>query len=62
MLSLAKAADEDDIKAAAEYFAPIEPKKLVDVMEAETVPKRTSTCSTRQILWHLPPYLATLER
>ena len=39
MISLAKAANDDEIKAAAEYFAAIKPKQLVDVVETETVPK-----------------------
>src|SRR3954468_15860212 len=39
MISLAKAANDDEIKAAAEYFAAIKPKKVVDVAETETVPK-----------------------
>lgn len=39
MISVAKAANDDEIKAAAEYFAAIKPKKLVDVVETETVPK-----------------------
>ena len=41
MISAAKAANDDEIKAAAEYFAAIKPKKLVDVVETETVPKPT---------------------
>lgn len=41
MISLAKAANDDEIKAAAEYFTAIQAKKLVDVVEAETVPKPT---------------------
>jgi cytochrome c553 len=41
MISLAKAVNDDEIKAAAEYFAAIKPKKLVDVVETETVPKPT---------------------
>ena len=41
MISLAKAANDDEIKAAAEYFAAIKPKNLVDVVESDTVPKPT---------------------
>jgi len=41
MISLAKAANESEIKAAAEYFATIKPKKVVDVVESENVPKMT---------------------
>ncbi|WP_439395850.1 c-type cytochrome [Bradyrhizobium sp. PMVTL-01] len=41
MISVAKASNDDEIKAAAEYFAAIKPKKLVDVVETETVPKPT---------------------
>ena len=39
MITLSKAASEDEIKTAAEYFAAIKPKKLVDVVETDTVPK-----------------------
>jgi cytochrome c553 len=39
MISLAKAASEDEIKAAAEYFAAIKPIKVVDVKETDTIPK-----------------------
>lgn len=41
MISLAKAANDEEIKAAAEYFAAIKPKKLIDVVETDTVPKTT---------------------
>jgi cytochrome c553 len=41
MISLAKAASDDEIKAAAEYFVAIKPKKVVDVVESETAPKTT---------------------
>ena len=41
MIALAKAANDEEIEAAARYFAAIKPKKLVDVVESETVPKMT---------------------
>ena len=41
MISLSKAANDEEIQAAAQYFAAIKPKKVVDVVESETVPKTT---------------------
>ena len=38
MISLAKAATDDEIKAAADYFAAIKPMKLTQVIETDTVP------------------------
>lgn len=39
MVAIAKAIDEADVRAAAEYFASITPKKWIDVVEADVVPR-----------------------
>ena len=39
MVQIAKAATDDDVKAAAAYFASLKPKPWIRVVEADTVPK-----------------------
>lgn len=39
MTAAAKAAADDEVKAAADYFSALKPKRLIKVVESETVPK-----------------------
>jgi cytochrome c553 len=39
MVAVAKAAMDDEVKAAAEYFAALEPRPWIEVIETPTVPK-----------------------
>ena len=41
MLVIGRAANDDEVKAAAEYFASLKPKKWIRVVESATVPKTT---------------------
>lgn len=39
MIGTAKGATEDDSRAAAEYFAALKPKRVIKVIESDTIPK-----------------------
>ena len=41
MLVIGRAANDEEVKAAAEYFASLKPKKWIRVVESATVPKTT---------------------
>lgn len=47
MLIIGKSANDDEVKAAAEYFAALKPKKWIRVVETDTVPK------TKPVGWML---------
>ena len=49
MISLAKAASDAEVQAAAAYFAALKPKSIIRVVESDTAPKTFVTS------WHLVP-------
>lgn len=49
MISLAKAATDAEVQAAAAYFAALKPKSIIRVVESDTAPKTSVTS------WHLVP-------
>ena len=49
MISLAKAATDAEVQAAAAYFAALKPKSIIRVVESDTAPKTFVTS------WHLVP-------